>query len=286
MYITVNGARLYFDVEGAGLVADGTGMREKPTLVLLHGGPGADHTLFKPAFSALADVAQIVYLDHRGNGLSGGDDPATWNLAQWGDDVAGLCNALGIVKPIVYGASFGGLVAQAYATRHPEHAGKLVLVSTTAKFEFAAVFDAFKRIGGAEARAVAERYWLNPTAESRAEHSKVCVPLYQAKRSQSPDWLQRVRLKNDVAFHFNGPRNEQGRFDFRNALAGVRCPVLVMAGDRDPIMPMAFSETIAQCLPPQLVQFERFPGCGHGIIPDDPERALRVLRAFIAQPSQ
>ena len=49
-------------------------LREKPTLVLLHGGPGFDHALFKPAFSALADIAQVIYYDHRGNGRSGGDD--------------------------------------------------------------------------------------------------------------------------------------------------------------------------------------------------------------------
>jgi pimeloyl-ACP methyl ester carboxylesterase len=75
---------------------------------------------------------QIVYLDHRGNGRSTGDDPATWNLAQWGDDVKAFCGTLGIEKPIVYGASFGGMVALAYATRHPEHPAKLILVSTEA----------------------------------------------------------------------------------------------------------------------------------------------------------
>ena len=69
--------------------------------------------------------------------------------------------------------------------------------------------------------------------------------------------------------------------DFRSRLAGIRCPTLVMAGDRDPIMPMAFSETIADCLPAHLVRLERFPGCGHGVVPDAPERAMRVIRDFI-----
>lgn len=53
--------RLFVDVEGASLVPDGPALRVKPTLILLHGGPGYDHSGFKPAFSALADVAQIVY---------------------------------------------------------------------------------------------------------------------------------------------------------------------------------------------------------------------------------
>ena len=70
MYVSVNGVRLFFDVEGAKLVPDGPVMREKPVLLMLHGGPGADHSIYRPAYSALADIAQIVYLDHRGNGRS------------------------------------------------------------------------------------------------------------------------------------------------------------------------------------------------------------------------
>jgi proline iminopeptidase len=111
MHVSVNGVRLFFDVEGAKLVADGPTMREKPTLLLLHGGPGFDHSIYKPAYSALADIAQIVYLDHRGNGRSEDGPREAWNLRQWGDDVRAFCDAVGIAGPIVLGASFGGMVA-------------------------------------------------------------------------------------------------------------------------------------------------------------------------------
>jgi pimeloyl-ACP methyl ester carboxylesterase len=285
MFIQVNGAKLYFDVEGAGLVPDGTRMRAKPTLVLLHGGPSADHTIYKPAFSALADLVQIVYLDHRGCGRSASCSPESWNLAQWGDDVKGLCDALGIERPIVYGASFGGFVAQAYATRHPDHPGKLILTSTAAKVHFDQVFEEFERIGGPHARSVAEAYWQNPTAESRAKYFETCLPLYRPRGSGQPEWVARAVINGDVGLHFNGPENEQGRMDYRSQLARIPCPVLVLAGDRDPIMPLAFSETIAACLPRHLVRFERFAGCGHGVIGDDPERAFQVMREFIATPS-
>jgi len=91
--LLVNGVRLFFDVEGAKLVPDGSAMREKPTLLLLHGGPGFDHSTFKPLYSALTDVAQVVYLDHRGNGRSDAGPKEGWNLVQWGDDVAAFCDA-------------------------------------------------------------------------------------------------------------------------------------------------------------------------------------------------
>src|SRR3954470_1085916 len=86
MHVLVNGVRLFFDVEGAALVPDGPSMRQKPTLLMLHGGPGADHSIYKPDYSSLADIAQIVYLDHRGNGRSEDGPRERWRLSQWGDD--------------------------------------------------------------------------------------------------------------------------------------------------------------------------------------------------------
>ncbi|WP_205820862.1 alpha/beta fold hydrolase [Methylobacterium nonmethylotrophicum] len=201
-------------------------------------------------------------------------------MDQWGDDVKGLCDALGLVRPIVLGVSWGGYVAQAYATRHPDHPGKLVLVSTAAKVEFPAIVEAFLRLGGPEAARIAEAYWMAPTAERRAEYFRACVPLCR-RTPPDPDALRRVLIRHDTALHFNGPANEQGRMDFRSTLARLRCPVLVMAGDRDPIMPMAFSEALAAALPPDHVRLERFAECGHGVFGDAPERAFAILRDFI-----
>jgi hypothetical protein len=55
MHVSVNGVRLFFDVEGTKFVPDGPVMRQKPVLLMLHGGPGADHSIYRPAYSALAD---------------------------------------------------------------------------------------------------------------------------------------------------------------------------------------------------------------------------------------
>lgn len=255
MLVSVNGVRLFVDVENAGLVPEGAGMREKPVLLLLHGGPGFDHSAFKPRFSGLSDVAQIVYVDQRGNGRSEDGDPAAWTLAQWGDDVKGLCDALGLVRPVVLGMSWGGYVAQAYATRHPDHPGKLVLASTVAKVDFPAIFKRFEELGGPQIARIAESYWTAPTAEKRAEYFRHCVPFYRRK-PVDPDKLRRVLVRNDTALHFNGPGNEQGHMDFRSALGRVACPVLVMAGAHDPLVP---------------------PGVGEALVAARP-RALRVLR--------
>ena len=106
MHVRVSGARLFVDVEGTKLVPDGERMRERPTLLLLHGGPGADHAMYRPAFSPLVDVAQLVFFDQRGQGRSDLGAPVQWTLAQWADDAFDLCHALGIKRPIVLGTSF------------------------------------------------------------------------------------------------------------------------------------------------------------------------------------
>ena len=45
-------------------------MRERPAAIIVHGGPGGDHSGFKPAVSPLADAMQLIYFDHRGQGQS------------------------------------------------------------------------------------------------------------------------------------------------------------------------------------------------------------------------
>ncbi|MGD1881081.1 MAG: alpha/beta fold hydrolase [Paracoccaceae bacterium] len=282
MRIKVGGIRLYVDIEGSGLVADGPQMHEKPTLILVHGGPGADHAIYKPGFGRLSDLCQIVYYDQRGNGRSDDGDPADWCLDTWADDLKELCDILGIERPVVFGASFGGVVAQAYATRYPDHPRALVLASTTAQTDFGTIYEAFEQLGGAEAGAVARAYWSNPTPEGRAAYFETCLPLYGSTPPE-PNVMRRVIIKNDVALHYNGPSNEQGRFDFREALAKVTCPTLVINGTDDPIMPMVFSETLAASLP--NAQHHIIENAAHMLPQDQPTVFFSRLETFIKEVS-
>jgi proline iminopeptidase len=142
VFVTIEGQRIFFDVVGAKLAPDVASMREKPTFIVLHGGPGFDHSGLRPGFDRFEGVAQVIYIDHRGNGRSVPSDPSTWNLAQWGDDIFRFCEVLGIERPVVLGQSFGGMVAQSYAVRHPGHARGLILSSTAASWRVASGMSA------------------------------------------------------------------------------------------------------------------------------------------------
>jgi proline iminopeptidase len=276
--VQVGDVRLFFDVEGAKLVPDGPAMREKPTLLLLHGGPGFDHSSFKPAFTPLTDITQVIYLDHRGNGRSDRSTPDRWTLAQWGDDVRAFCDALGIERPIVLGHSFGGFVAMAYATRHPEHPAKLILSSTAGRHRLDRVCAAFERLGGPEAGEAARRYWERPSPDTVRDYARVCLPLYN-RAARDPDAATRTLWRFDVMFDFGA--GEDLTFNLLPELAKVRCPTLVLGGELDPITPIADAEDIVAALPRRVVHFARFPNCGHGVFHDDPDAAFPIIRQFI-----
>jgi pimeloyl-ACP methyl ester carboxylesterase len=286
MRVTVNGVRLFFEVEGARLRINGDSMREVPTLVLLHGGPGADHSIYRPAFSALADVAQIVYYDHRGDGRSEHGAKESWTLAQWADDVKNFCDALDIAHPIVYGASFGGVVAMAYGIRHPAHAKALILVSTTAQAaaHAPAKVAMFAHLGGAAAGRLAERRFLkgDTSPEVLQAWLEIAVPLYTQTQAD-PHAMKRMVSNRETTAWFNRPGGEGRQFDMLADLAAIQCPTLLLGGQLDPMLPIECQRDIAVALPQKLVTYREFERCGHGVVPDVPELALPILRDFIVE---
>lgn len=284
MRVLVNGVRLFFDVEGSAFVPAGPRLRRKPALIVLHGGPGADHSTLKPWFARLADIAQVIWLDHRANGRSDDGPPEAETLAQWGDDIAGFCAALEIERPIIYGLSFGGFVAQSAATRHPDLPSRLILASTACRSVFERKYDAFGTMGGPESRRAAERFWggaIDTEAGVVDDWERHCRPFYNTT-PQDPEARARVVRRAATEARFFRAGGERWRMDFRRDLARVRCPTLVLAGDRDPVTPLADAEEIAAHLPPGLVRYEVVEGAGHGPHRDRPAETEAILRDFIA----
>jgi len=283
MLITIApGRQLYVDIEGPGLVPDGPAMRPKPTLILLHGGPGFDHAAFKPAFSALADVAQVVYVDHRGHGRSSPCQPNEWTLDTFADDVVRLCDALGISRPIVLGQSFGGMVAQRYLARHPAHPAKVVLSSTSPTLALDRKLPMFERLGGADAREAARAFWTQPNADTWARYDALCMGLYNTRPPANDDGRRRRITRLEILFAWAG--GEMQTMNLLPGLAAVQCPVLVLAGDQDPVCPLADAQDIAAAIPAPWGRLVRFANAGHGSYRDEPEATFALLREFILSP--
>ncbi|WP_338846387.1 alpha/beta hydrolase [Massilia sp. W12] len=283
MFVEVNHNRLFFDVTGPKVRAVDGVAREVPTLLLLHGGPGFDHMGVKQELLPLAEHFQLVWLDHRGNGRSQGDNPADWNLAQWADDVRAFCDVLGIVKPVVLGQSFGGHVAQAYGIRHPGHAAKLIISSICAKWDIDLCVQRFAERGGADAGAAARAMWGRMEQEDYERYMQVCYPLYGAQW-RDPQAPSPVIRKFEVLRHYLRPGGEFQSIDLHADLSKITCPTLVLAGTQDPIIPWELTRRLADALVHAPVTYVQMDHCGHGVWRDDAPAALQVIRDFILQP--
>lgn len=276
MHVDVNGVRLWFDVEGPGLVADGREMRERPTVVLVHGGPGSyDHSYLKPEFGRLAEHAQVVYLDLRGHGRSTWGEPAAWSFEACADDVRAFCDALCIERPIVLGHSLGGAVVLLYGARHPGHARGLVVQSGYARLDVPRLVEGFRRVAGDEVAELARRSYGGEEV-SQEEWSRI----FAAFGPQVPDEAALARRRQNLAL---GPRGMKlsRRLDLRSGLGRVASRTLVCVGALDPVTPVEAAEEIAVALPRDLVRLEVLEGGGHFPWLDVPERYWRTISDFV-----
>ena len=277
MRIAVGDTWLYFDVDGAKLVPDGPWMRERPTVLLLHPGPGFDHGLFKVQLGpALLEQAQVVYLDQRGGGRSDAAEQDELTLDRWADDVRELCEALGIERPVVLGLGFGSLVAIRYAARSPGHPGALVLTAPVARMVPERSIAVYERLGGEEAREVAERYYGSMDERAFADVLRVCFPLLSGYELTS-DVIVRADWSPEVLIRWM--RGESREFDLRGDLGAIDVPTLVLAGEDDAWSPLPSVQEVVDHLP-EGTRFRHFPGARHSVFRDAPA-ALDELRLFL-----
>jgi len=282
MRVEVNGSRIFFEGIGRKLRGEGMTLVERPTILILHGGPGWDHYASVEEFAPLADDYQLIFYDHRGQGRSDGwGDVENQTLNQWGDEVKVFCDALDIRKPVVLGTSFGGMVAQSYAIRHPGHAAGLVLNTTAAKFDIDLVCDAFLRVEGEREAAIAREALVKATPEAVEQYFEHCLPKYQLTPS-SPEKKARITYNNDVTLRFVHPGGEGRIFDFTSQLKSVQCPVLVLAGEDDPITPPECSKIIADAIGDNA-ELHIVEHCRHAVIQERPDIGFPLLRDFVSR---
>jgi pimeloyl-ACP methyl ester carboxylesterase len=155
----------------------------------------------------------------------------------------------------------------------------VVLSSTSPNMVMARKLAMFEKLGGAVARELAQKFWSEPTPASWAAYWAGCRKLYNTSEPRDPLASQRTLLREDILLHFVG--GEKQGMDLLPGLARAQCPVLVMAGEEDPVCPLDDAREMVAALPAQWVQFASFPGVGHGAWRDDPDAAFATLRRFI-----
>jgi proline iminopeptidase len=284
MRASLRGTEIYFDVEGMGLVPDGDVMRERPVALLIHGGPGGDHSGFKPAFTPLARSMQLVYFDHRGQGRSAEGDPDRYTLEENVEDMEALRQHLGLGPIVSIGTSYGGMVAMAHAIRYPDSVSHLVLIVTAAHGGFVARAKEIVRARGtAEQQRACDMLWAGEldTTERLRHYYDVMGPLYARNFDASSAAAGRARgtsspVPLNRAF---GPGGFIYSFDLRPRLATITAPTLILAGRHDWICAPEFSEEIHRHIPRSVLRI--FENSSHSIRSDEPQAMIEAIAEFV-----
>lgn len=279
MKAKIRDTELFFDVEGAGVVVENQRIRLKPTAVLIHGGPGVDHTAYKPTFSPLSEYLQLIYFDHRGQGRSARGLKETYTLDNNVEDLEALRQYLGLEKIVLIGTSYGGIVALSYASKYPENVSHLIVIATAASSRFMAkAKEILAQRGTEEQKACCERLWQGnfETEQQLQEYFQVMGPLYALNYNPeliNPDVILSVDAIN-VAF-----AGFLRDYDLTSELPKIRASSLVIGGQYDWICPPEFSEEIARLIP--QAELKIFENSSHLIRVDEPEALLKVITEFL-----
>lgn len=236
---------------------------EGPPVVILHGGPGADHEYLLPGFDAFASQHTLIYYDQRGGGRSPvpRDVPVDWH--EQVADLEALRQLWQLERLTLLGYSWGGLLAMLYATQYPANVARLGLISPAPSWR------------AARERFEAEFARRNLAPELQDERRELRE---SGLRERDPEAYQRRLFELSVVPYFFDPtrvgelrsfrvtgRTQQsvwqslGDYDLRPALRALSLPALVLHGEADPIPIDAARETAAAL----RAEFHPVPRCGH-----------------------
>ncbi|MBI2170200.1 MAG: alpha/beta hydrolase [Actinobacteria bacterium] len=247
-----------------------------PALVLLHGFSGAKED-FTDHLDALATTHRVAVYDARGHGESGkpGDD-AMYSLARMASDVFCVADALGITSMRLLGNSMGGMVAQHVVLARPERVEALVLQST---WPGPVPFD---RAGAVKAAEIARSRGIEELHRVQAAADPLTTPAHALLLAERPGYAEfgdRKFLAQDPAMYAAVVLELFDQGDRSEALAAVRCPTLVIAGEQDDgALPgcRRLAEVISGA------RLEVVPDAGHSPQFENPDAWLDVLTAFLA----
>jgi proline iminopeptidase len=272
MEIQVQGHSVFVDTVGHG-----------GAFVTLHGGPGLDHTWFRPFLDPLSNKAKVVYYDQADCGRSARDVPVANGFGTWVDELEGLRGALGVDRMVLFGHSAGSFLALEYATRFPDRVAGLVLVSTAAKFDFIPQsIEACRKLHG-DAKTQA---WIDAVSAPardddhfRAIWNQV-VPLYFKQCDP------RVVAEIDARARYSAAALNYGfgvaapAYDVRAKLGVIRAPTLILSGAYDWVCPTELgAKPVQQGI--AGARLEIFENSAHYPFIEERERFLKVVGGFL-----
>jgi pimeloyl-ACP methyl ester carboxylesterase len=240
----------------------------RPAIVLLHGlgSAGDDWPLQVAAF---APHFPVITVDAPGHGRS--DQPSgLYPIWQMAADVAALLDRLEQPSAHLVGLSLGGCIALQIAIDHPARARSLVLVNSFARLRPA---------GWRGALRFARRLWLLAFAPMPATAEAVARDLFPKPEHREFYRAAAARLASNSKRAYQNAVRALLAFDARPHLGRVRCPALVVVGDRDLTVPLSAKVRLQQGIPGARLAVIR--DSGHAPAYDQAEEFNRIVLDFL-----
>jgi proline iminopeptidase len=269
-----------------------TGGGSKTPLLILHGGPGAAHNSYV-SMATLGDERPVIFYDQLGCGKSDApDDAKTYTVARSVEEVDAVRKALGLEKIVLYGHSWGSMLAIEYMLTSPGAASveKLVLAGALASVPQAVagmsrLIDAMPNGDGKKIRALEAA-----GKQSSDEYQKLVGEFYALhlcrKDPPPPEFIAtgEILAKSPAYKYMNGPneftitgviKNWERRAD----LPRIKVPTYITTGEFDEVTLDCHQDINKGIAGSRL---EVFPGLSHLTMLEDPARYDAAVRKFIA----
>jgi len=221
---------------------------DERTLLVIHGGPGWDHTYLLDPLVELAEDHRLIFADLRGCGRStSGLSDDDYNPAAATADLVNLLDALGIERTDVLGFSYGGLIAQRLALAAPRRIRRLIVASSS--ISPVPQPAQLREDGDSAWRKLLE----DPTDENTRLHAIASIPA-DVWRPESREELRRrleaVKFSAEWARPLIAGILPAARPDESEArLAALGIPILLLQGRQDTTFPAALAERTAAQIP-------------------------------------
>ena len=231
-----------------------------------------------------ARIAQLVFVDLRGQGRSGRPSTHSCTLEQMAEDVAAVCTLLGIQAPVVFGHSAGGFVALHLAVRQPGLVSALILCDTAATLappppDEAAPPSLAERTTAEAVEVAGKLFGGDDSPETFAAFGRLVAPFYAGpQHTHVPGQLLTLSgYVSDVAQHFL--QMLASEYDLRPRLEDIEVPALVVVGHYDWICPPAASRVLAEGIADaQLIEL---PESGHFPFSEEPATFHQIVHKFV-----
>jgi proline iminopeptidase len=248
-------------------------------LIVLHGGPGLDHTHLRPWLDPLSEVARVIYVDERGQGRSERVAPETLSLEVFARDVDRLAEALELERFALLGHSFGAIITTWHAVNLGTAEGYVISGGGDSSAALDADVQASLAAMGEGGKPIADSWeWEKTvqTPEESAELMRIQTP-FHFHGEPPADFGAETVYTADVLRYFASAG--YGDFDYTPELGRVSKPTLLIVGAHDRTTTPRAAQVLHEGIQgSELVELE---GAGHMCMVEAEDAYLAAVKPFL-----